>query len=657
MDHVRQDIQFLRGFAVLAVLFYHADLFPISGGFLGVDIFFVISGYLITSIILRDLDAGRFSFAQFYLRRAKRLLPAAYSTLIFTTLAGYAFLTEWQWSDYVKQLVGTVTFTANLVLPFQTGYFESAAEGKPLLHAWSLSLEEQYYLITPLLLFSIASRWRPAVFLLGIAVSFITCVFFVSFPFTYWRLPTIDSQNMAFFLLPTRAWELLAGSLLAWYMSRSPLVAIPRIVKFTALFALCGVVFFPVDSVHPRGDALLAVIATALMLAGDSSWLPSNVATRAIAKVGDWSYSLYLVHWPLFAFAHNAFLGEVPIHARWLLAIAAIILAYLQYELVEQRFRYRWKVHQRRAFQWLAGASFLVVVTPVPAMVSKRLTTAADMRDFSYLRAPNVGLHPVCAQGREFAVKGSCATSEAPAFAVWGDSYAMHLIPGLRADPIVGNSIIQLTKAACAPILGVASIDSNYDEDWARECLAFNEKVIDFIGKSQSIKYVILSSSFSGYLDDGNLLLFHRGNKMAGNRSIAIDEMVKTIELIRLRGKTPIVVTPPPRAGFNVGDCWERKETGLVVLGRTDCNIDINEYRSYQQGLIASLREVQDRTGVDIVWLEDFFCGKARCTTAIGSTSLYRDGGHLTVPGSKWLVSQLDISGRLLRREQAAGRP
>lgn len=292
---VRNDIQFLRGFAVLAVLFYHADIVPVLGGYLGVDIFFVISGYLITSIILRDIDNGTFSFSGFYLRRAKRLLPAAYSTLIFATLLSYAFLTAPQWDDYIKQLIGTVTFTANLILPFQTGYFESAAQGKPLLHAWSLSVEEQYYLAIPLLLCLTPSKWRGWALLVGAIISLIACLAFISVPFTYWRLPTIDSKMMGFFSLPTRAWEMLVGSLLAW-KSRKSILSIPRKYKFAALFLVIVVTCFPIDSIHPRGDAVLVVIATAILLAGEKDWLPTNKVTRAMAKVGDFSYSLYLVH-------------------------------------------------------------------------------------------------------------------------------------------------------------------------------------------------------------------------------------------------------------------------------------------------------------------------------------------------------------------------
>ena len=172
---MRRDIQFLRGIAVLVVVLYHSNIGLLSQGYLGVDIFFVISGFLITTIILKGLDNNNFIFSTFYLRRAKRLLPALYSTLFFTTLLSLPVLTNQQWLEYLEQLKGALTFTANLVLPSQTGYFESASEGKPLLHIWSLSLEEQYYFLLPISLYFIPKKFRLITILLFTFLSLVFC--------------------------------------------------------------------------------------------------------------------------------------------------------------------------------------------------------------------------------------------------------------------------------------------------------------------------------------------------------------------------------------------------------------------------------------------------------------------------------------------------
>ena len=176
---LRRDIQFLRGIAVLVVVIYHSRLGLLSQGYLGVDVFFVLSGFLITSLILKELENNTFSFSQFYLRRAKRLLPALYSTLLFTTLFSLIILTNKQWLNYLDQLIGALTFSANMVLPAQSGYFESASEGKPLLHIWSLSLEEQYYFFLPITLYLLPKKYRLTGMLLLLVISIYWCISWV----------------------------------------------------------------------------------------------------------------------------------------------------------------------------------------------------------------------------------------------------------------------------------------------------------------------------------------------------------------------------------------------------------------------------------------------------------------------------------------------
>jgi hypothetical protein len=325
--------------------------------------------------------------------------------------------------------------------------------------------------------------------------------------------------------------------------------------------------------------------------------------------------------------------------------LSAIALGYMQYQLVEQRFRYGWRANRTKTFQWLAGASLLVIVAPIPAVMGKQHHS---------LEPDILGLNSACALGKGsvgkevFAHPEMCMTAKEPIFAVWGDSYAMHLIPGLIKDARIGDSMIQITKSACAPIIGIASIDANYDEKWASGCLKFNDDAIKFLQNHDSIKYVIMSSPFGGYFDDGALPQFHQGKTIIGNRSIAIEQFIITIDKLRAIGKLPIVVAPPPAAGFNIGECWERVQSGLSIYGRSDCNILTDEYRAHQRGIIIGLQEARNRTQVDVVWLDKVLCKESVCTTSISNTSIYRDGGHLSVSGSEWVIPQLNLSDRVL---------
>jgi len=644
-DAKRTDIQVLRGVAVLAVLFYHAKLVPVAGGYLGVDIFFVISGFLITGNILDSLSKQRFSFADFYARRARRLLPATYCTLVVTTLLASQVLTQARWNDFVAQLLGALTFSANFVLPAQSGYFETSAETKPLLHMWSLSVEEQYYLLAPLLLVAVPPRWRVAALaMLGIA-SLVLCIGLASSQLSYWRIPWLDTQRFAFFMLPARAWEMLVGTLLADLARRGMLVAPSRWLKLSALALLCLICFVPLDQAHPRGDALIAVALTAVLVAGNSQWIGSSAPVRAMARVGDWSYSLYLVHWPIFALASSAYLGHVPMGVRLGLAGLSIALAALQYRFVEQPFRRQRRAGFQTALRFGAGALTVTALT----LAAGALRHPGAVKPGTEPRGAFRGISGHCGNAGALSDLQACSTDPHPSVALWGDSYVMHLVPGLRRVVSVGPSMVQVTKPACAPVRGLASVDQEHDVLWAQGCLAFNERAFELITNTDSIRYVILSAPFQGYLDDGHFTVLHRGMQRTVDRSVAIEELTKTLNSLIARGKTPILVSPPPRPGFDIGACREQQANGLLVLGRASCDFSWSEYVRYQKGVMDGLAEVGRRTGVEVVWLDKPLCAaNGVCRTALDNgASIYKDDGHLTPEGSEWLLPRTRI-GRLV---------
>ena len=461
----RFDIQVMRGVAVLAVVLFHAFPGVFGSGFLGVDVFFVVSGFLITGIVLRGLERGDFSFKAFYIRRAKRLLPASLTTLAVTTLLAMVFLTRSQMADYAEQLLGSLAFVANFVLATQTGYFEGAAETKPLLHIWSLSLEEQFYFVAPFLLWLTPLRARPWLLVTGMVLSFALCFVLMTGP-AWLPVSSKGAQKLAFFLLPTRAWELLFGAVCAWVMVRRPELTLPRWVKGLALAAILITCALGFDPVHPRWDVVIVVVATGLILLGKDGWLP-RAPLLPVKVVGDWSYSLYLIHWPLFSFAYIAWGQHPPMAVMVGLALLATGLAWLQYRFVEQAFRGDWARFRVNPAWGLGAASAAIVAFAVPS-----LGVTSPVADV--LKA-NTGLSPACDQQTdEWLDKDECRTSEAPTVAVWGDSYAMHWVAGLEGLPLV-----QMTKSACAPVEGVAHTSVQYTTAWARECIAFNDSVLE----------------------------------------------------------------------------------------------------------------------------------------------------------------------------------
>ena len=644
---MRRDIQLLRGLAVLLVVIFHADLGVVRHGYLGVDVFFVISGFLITTIILKAINSNNFSFSAFYLRRAKRLLPALYSTLAITAFLSYWFITSTQWYDFVAQLVGSLTFTSNLVLPTQIGYFERAAEGKPLLHIWSLSLEEQYYFFLPLVLFFTPKSKQLVVLIFLTIGSLAWCLSWVSetdaVPPFLWRFSEASISEWAFYLFPTRAWELLAGSVCAWLMiNKSISVSTP--IKVSSLLTIVVVSCISFDPLHPRGDAIIVVFATSLILLGNNNWLPKGRLVHYMEKMGDWSYSIYLVHFPIFAFAYLGYLGNVPFSTKVTLIFVSLLLGYGQYRFVETPFRHGWSKKSSRTWIWLGFSTLAVILILAPMALNVGSSSTKEAAEgYAEMRKWNTGLSKNCDQfTSDLGVKPECLLGEKPEVAVWGDSFAMHLVPGLAKT---GISMMQVTKSACGPIVGLSPIYENYTRDWAEKCSKFNRTAFQIILNTDSITHVVLSSTFNQYFNSSEGQFFISEKVVQKNSLNAMESLILTLEKLKAAGKIPILISPPPRSGFDIGECLERNDMGLISF-KGQCDVLVSDYLEYEREIRSALKYVAGKARVKVIWLDKLLCDQEVCKTKINGTYVYRDGGHLTVAGSEILLSNIDLKAK-----------
>ncbi len=628
----QKDIQCLRGWAVLVVVLEHANIGPFYYGYLGVDIFFVVSGFLITRGIIQQIRDGDFSWPSFIERRAWRLFPAAYVVIASTALIGLWILPLSDFLELRSQIVGALTYTTNMVLWSQTGYFDADSLTKPLLHMWSLAIEEQFYLLFPLCLIILPKKhWLWFVAMLAFA-SLLFCFVIVR----------IDS-DFAFYMLPARAWELLIGSVLALVWRNTNLVT-PKWLLFASVLTLAILPVAATGLPHPSVDALVVCLATsAVIMARQTEWEPRTLL-KPLSRLGDISYSVYLVHWPAFVFLHSATFGNAGAVERAIVLVVSMLLAALLYLWVERRFRERWK----RQLDWRVVTSFVFVTITIAGLPF----VITPNRDVPIERRPNIGLSAKCAN----LFASECRTDNPPQIAIWGDSFAMQLVSGVAKELMGGGRSIgvqQITMSSCAPIkdLVVVREDVEAPRAWADICATFNQNALEYLLSSDTIETVVLSGAFTWALDEERRLFNYAANPPheipAGLEATSrgVSGLIHELEAVGLR---TILVGPAPGDPDTGGNCAERilAQDAGVVDEKTMCSRPVAEHRESQASVIAMLADIEARTGAKVVRLDEVLCDEV-CVSILDGVPVYRDAIHLTYSASEAVLTRAHI-GRLL---------
>ncbi|MBW7922100.1 MAG: acyltransferase [Rubellimicrobium sp.] len=494
----RREIDGLRAVAVLPVILYHAGVTLFGGGYVGVDVFFVISGYLITTILIGDLERGHLSIAHFYERRARRILPALFPVMLACIPFAYMWMLPQELKNFAKSLVAVTLFGSNMLFWREDGYFAPAAEMKPLLHTWSLAVEEQYYLLFPLFLLLVWKLGRRRVFWIVCAIAA------ASLLLSEWGWRHKPVAN--FYFAPTRAWELLAGSICA-FVSFGRAQRSSNLLSAAGLLLILAAVFVYDDATpFPSLYALAPVIGSVLIIlfAADETWVARLLSLRPFVGIGLISYSAYLWHQPLFAFAR---LRSLTTPAPWLMAALALLslaLAWASWRYIEQPFRNRrhpFPATRARVFVASGVVGALFIAVGLAGYVGKGLPWRSNgvvtMGEIGQRLTQTYGIYQDC--DGLFDAVGHCQTSSTPEVLLWGDSFAMQLAQGILAsEPDVAMQ--QYTNASCSPILGIAQV-SGKTADWSRDCIRFNDDVIDWLSTHKSVDVVVLSSPFRSILE------------------------------------------------------------------------------------------------------------------------------------------------------------
>lgn len=644
----RPDIDGLRAAAVIPVVLYHANLgFP--GGFTGVDVFFVISGFLITSLIREDIELGRFSLGRFYERRIRRIFPALFAVIAASFVAAYLLFLPPELTLFAKSGMAAALFSSNILFWLEAGYFDSAALAKPLLHSWSLAVEEQYYILFPIVLLALrrlARGWLlvaiGALWLLSFASS---CIATAAYP------------EAAFYLMPMRFWEIATGALLAISQFRlserySRLCAAAGLLMIlTAVIAYGRTTSFPgAAALLPCGGALLVILAGATPNA-----VSNRLSARPLVFVGLISYSLYLWHWPLLVFSQYRLGRLLRPEEAGAVVILSIILASLSWRWIELPFRRRGKVGGRRAIfagavaataVTLASGQFVVSGKGLPWRLpdrvgsiyaySERHARFHNSECFAGRRGEGPSLADIRA-GRTcmFGPPGG----RAPSFLLWGDSHASALSPMIEAlsqryrvrGYFVGRS-------SCLPLIDYRISDPSRSKQ--NRCSKANLAVLDLI-RSGGVKTVLLVGRWprevlgAEYGNEGIFFDPHQPYQTTDRSALVAAGLDRTLSEIRRLGAQAVVVQDVPEIGYDVPHA-------LALAALRGVKADIAPMRSTvdaRQGAARKIvRDAALHHGAKVVDPLPFFCNAERCRVEAGGVLLYADEDHVSEAGAMRLA-------------------
>lgn len=627
----RADIDGLRALAVLLVLVFHFRLFDGIGdaGFMGVDVFFVISGYLITGIVIKQLDDGRFGFRSFYLHRVRRLAPALQVTLLLTVLAAWLLLLPVDFAELTRQLMAAQGYVANIYFWQHVNYFGLSADSTVLLHMWSLAVEEQFYLLFPVALWAVhrwARPWLPHLLVLGLIASFLVNI----------SLVTVKPAA-TFYLLPTRAWELLAGACLALMPTATARQrSLNEALGWIGLAAIvASLISHRPGMATPGWLALLPVAgAAALIRAGAPQAAASTsrlLAWGPLVYLGRISYPAYLVHWPIHVLATHAWGHEgYTSPRRWTLFVLSLLLAAAVFHGVERPVRSNRRLSSGR----MLGAYAVMLLASVMLLVWSQRSGGIPSRFAPAVVAwaNQVEDRPPSLETCEFRGRSTLNTSldchigtpgVSPNWLIYGDSHAWAAHPAFAAWLRQrGESAVFSFRHACPPVLGVHLLHDKGD------CAGLNTAAIAFLAASPEIHSVALVSTWlqategvlAGAADERPTKL---GSIAVFNRQLGV-----TLDRLASMNKRVLIWEPVPGARESVPQAMARAE----MAGRNAepaLRFALGEYHQryafFEQALTAH---------ADKVWFRfspaDVLCSSGTCEVVRGRQSLYYDNGHIS---------------------------
>ncbi len=618
----RPEIDGLRALAVIPVILFHAGFTLFSGGYVGVDIFFVISGYLITTIIVDDLENNRFSIVSFYERRARRILPALFFVMLICIPFAWLWMLPNQIQDFSQSLVAVSLFISNIQFWRESGYFETEAEEKPLLHTWSLAVEEQYYLLFPIFLILTWRFGKNKVFwMIAVIAAF-------SLIISEWGVRKNSTAN--FYLAPFRAWEIFAGSLTAFIIQKKGVIKNNLFSLLGFSMIIISIFIYDKETPFPSIYTLLPVLGTVLLIffAEKKTLVFSLLSNKVVVWIGLISYSAYLWHQPLFAFARIRISTELSATLMIILTVISIILAVFSWRYIERPFRDKVLFSRFKIFTLSLSFGFMIISFGL--LVHFNPNKFIPNYAWTEILNGNTGLGEKCDAKSGFIKIEDCKTSDKPILAIYGDSYAMHLVDGFSNEFKESYGLIQLTKSGCAPLKKIAQKDDRY-----QDCINFNSKSIEYLKNSKNIEVIVISSRF-GLLDQHEKILINNKeiNEETRKNQAVIDALSSLINELKESEKSILLFssTPKPKDLLKPAECILKAR--MHSNNFRNCEF-VQQDRFKNKGLfIFDQIEMEESLKID---LTKQICSKEKCKPYFDEQPIYGSGSHLSKVGANYL--------------------
>ncbi len=668
----RADIDGLRALAILSVVLYHCGLARFTGGFTGVDIFFVISGYLIGGQIWSEQRAANFTFRAFYRRRAKRILPAFYAVLAFTLAAGLLLLSPSELAQLARSAAAATLSASNILFWSATNYFSPRSQLNPLLMTWTLGVEEQFYVVIPLLIVFIARFRRNWV------LPIICIVSAASLAFAW--LASANHPMTAFYLLPARAWELGAGVALAVAEFDRPHCSTPRwfavatreAAACLALLLMVVPIFALKSEMSPAGVApLFSVAGAVLALAFPGSFIHRRLLSAPPLRfLGKISYSWYLWHWPLIAFMHNLYPGALPAVRTAQTITLSLVLAVGSYYLIEQPFRNSRRAAVPLLIRYAAVSGVMAALCAALWLnhgLQGRAPTLAGMESAAHQLEADPCLANLARDTPDLSPACRDATPSKPLVALWGDSHAAALAPGLRGvAQAQGYGLALFAKASCPPLLGATHAIPRVPL-LAAGCARFNRQALAEIASDPRVRIVILHATWAAplYRDWQDGWLVAEVETAAGpptdetDRKLFVGSLRAALLALQQAGKQTIILEDVPT--FEIDPSWRAKTRALPIRWRfaqwlgvqadsgldsgLDSGFDVPDHDARISESTALLRQAAaGLNGVEIANLKTSLCTLSGvCAYRRGYNMLYVDSSHLSASGALFALRDFQL--------------